>query len=66
MGIFNFFKKKFIVNFNSSEIHRISTLTRNCHVQGMTNKKKVRNAKKYFDMGFDGCRWCYPEMNDDE
>lgn len=61
----NIFKKKYIINHNSKEIHRIEFLKRNCQVQGMTNFEKAytKKTKYYLKHGYNGCKWCYPETN---
>lgn len=56
---------KYVINRNTNEIHKLSNLKTNCHVELMTNKMKVKNSKEWLKNGYNGCRWCYSDANTD-
>lgn len=56
---------KFVINNNTSEIHKLSNLKTNCHVDLMTNKTYVKKSEELLKNGYNGCRWCYDEANTD-
>jgi hypothetical protein len=56
---------KYVINHNTSEIHKLSNLKTNCHVELMANKMYVRNSEEWLKNGFNGCRWCYSDENGD-
>lgn len=57
---------KYIVNNNTKEIHVVSNMKTNCHLDLMTNFKYVKSSKELLDNGFNGCRWCYNETDTDK
>ena len=62
MKLFSF---KYVINRNSSEIHKLSNLKPNCHIELMTNKMYVKDSEPWLKNGFNGCRWCYSDEDTD-
>jgi hypothetical protein len=56
---------KYVINRNTSEIHKLSNIKTNCHVELMTNKMMIKNSEEWLKNGYNGCRWCYNEADND-
>jgi hypothetical protein len=55
----------FITNERSKEVHRVKTLSPNCHIDIMANGKyrTRRKVRKLLADGYNGCRWCFNEKD---
>lgn len=55
----------FISNERTKEVHRVKHLAPNCRIHLLKNGKyrSRRKAKKLFDSGYNGCRWCLKEKD---
>ncbi|MCK9447115.1 hypothetical protein M0Q50_09715 [bacterium] len=63
MKLFSIFKKKYIVDYDSWEIHKISTLTNECQIFNVKDSEKIytKEAKHLLNQGYDKCEWCFPK-----
>ena len=59
--------KRYVINENTKEVHKLSNLKKNCHYDIMNNKKYLTfsryNHLKLNSTEYDGCRWCNTEDN---
>jgi hypothetical protein len=60
----------YVANPNTKEIHRLDRKHRNCNLDLIVKKKYITGRKAYrlltkhhYDEGWDGCRYCFNEMN---
>lgn len=61
-----FFGLKFVYNKTSKQIHRIEKLTPNCFFESIVDGKyctEKRAIKLIKENSYDGCRYCWNEMN---
>lgn len=61
-----FFGFKYIVNNHTNEIHVVSNMKTNCHLDLMTNATYVKSSEELLKNGYNGCRWCYSETDNDK
>ena len=64
-----FFGFGYVVNESSKEIHRLSRKHKNCLYNMMGKKKYTTREGAYrliFEDGYNGCRYCWNEMDSDE
>lgn len=56
---------RFIVNHNTKEIHRVKSLTPQCHVDKMTDRGYATKwqVNRLLLRGYDGCNNCYSEKH---
>lgn len=59
----NWLGYRYIVNHRSKEIHRVSTITRQCRISMLVRSEYCRKSKmrQYLAMGYNGCSKCFEE-----
>lgn len=59
---------KYILNTNTGEIHKVSSLTKRCKIDLLKNGKYIsakRVNKLYLSGAANGCRYCYKDIDTD-
>jgi len=57
---------KYVVNNHTDEIHKLSNIKTNCHLELMTDINYVKSSEELLKDGYNGCRWCYNETDTDK
>lgn len=59
----------YVVNHDKKEIHRLSRKHKNCLYNMMGKRNYTTKEGAYqliFTKGYNGCKWCFKEMDTDE
>lgn len=58
-----FFGAKGIVNKGSKEIHLVEKITKKCRIGMIAKGRYIWNLKRWYEKGYNGCRYCNPKKD---